>query len=565
MADNLPGGSTVSNFIIWHDGNDKALLKKIILTGDIISQWEYDVDQNVVINSQVQNDSHEHTFANLLAKPTTLDGYGITDGVHEGDVVTLSGDVIGSAAFDSNGNVNINGQVQNDSHTHEWVNLTSRPTTIAGFGITDGVQEGDTVTLTGDVTGTANFDTNGDITLSTTVGDNSHLHSFSNITALPTTLAGYGITDGVHEGDTITLAGDVTGTADFDNNGNMTISVAVGNDTHTHAFSNLTSRPTTVAGYGITDAVQEGDSVTLIGDVTGTTTFDSSGNITLNATVGNNSHTHDFSNITTRPTTLAGYGITDAVHEGDTITLTGDVTGTASFDSNGNISMVTTTAGGDFYDTTTSDARYLRTDYSNNQSMSGSLTIVNGDSVNNTAPSLYISNKRNIAGAYGILLEMDGEGDGVSGEDVLLDLRANTDGTAVTILDRKVVVFGDGDTFFSANVTVANTLSAGTITETSALKYKENISTIDNSLDILQKLNGVHYEWKDTSKKDIGFIADEVLEILPELVHLEDGEVQGMNYGKLTAVLVNGINELTDTVKELTLRVKELETINEGA
>ena len=103
----------------------------------------------------------------------------------------------------------------------------------------------------------------------------------------------------------------------------------------------------------------------------------------------------------------------------------------------------------------------------------------------------------------------------------------------------------------SGDLTVTNNLSAGTITETSARKYKEDISTIDNSLDILQELNGVHYRWKESQVKDIGFIADDVLEILPELVTLKDGEIEGMNYGKLTAVLVNGVKELTQRVKYL--------------
>ena len=77
---------------------------------------------------------------------------------------------------------------------------------------------------------------------------------FAQIGSKPTTIAGYGITDGVQEGDSVTLTGDVTGTATFDTDGNVSITTIVGNDTHTHAFSNITGKPTTIAGYGITDA-----------------------------------------------------------------------------------------------------------------------------------------------------------------------------------------------------------------------------------------------------------------------------------------------------------------------
>lgn len=53
---------------------------------------------------------------------------------------------------------------------------------------------------------------------------------------------------------TISLSGDATGSVNFDGSANADIVVTVGNDTHTHTFSNLTEKPTTLSGYGITDA-----------------------------------------------------------------------------------------------------------------------------------------------------------------------------------------------------------------------------------------------------------------------------------------------------------------------
>ena len=55
-------------------------------------------------------------------------------------------------------------------------------------------------------------------------------------------------------GRTISLSGDATGSVSFDGSANVDVVVTVGNDTHTHAFGNLTSKPTTLAGYGLTDA-----------------------------------------------------------------------------------------------------------------------------------------------------------------------------------------------------------------------------------------------------------------------------------------------------------------------
>lgn len=57
---------------------------------------------------------------------------------------------------------------------------------------------------------------------------------------------------------TVTLQGNVTGTANATmtdmGNATVTVTTTVANDSHTHTFSNLTSKPTTVSGYGITDA-----------------------------------------------------------------------------------------------------------------------------------------------------------------------------------------------------------------------------------------------------------------------------------------------------------------------
>ena len=76
--------------------------------------------------------AHTHTFASLTSKPTTLAGYGITD----------------AAA---------------SSHTHTFASLTSKPTTIAGYGITD--------------------------------------VNWTNVASKPTTVAGFGITDGITDAD----------------------------------------------------------------------------------------------------------------------------------------------------------------------------------------------------------------------------------------------------------------------------------------------------------------------------------------------------------------------------
>lgn len=62
----------------------------------------------------------------------------------------------------------------------------------------------------------------------------------------------------------IALTGDVTGTVNFDGSANASMVTAVGNDSHLHAFANLTSKPTTVSGYGITDAYTKTEVQTVL-------------------------------------------------------------------------------------------------------------------------------------------------------------------------------------------------------------------------------------------------------------------------------------------------------------
>ena len=54
---------------------------------------------------------------------------------------------------------------------------------------------------------------------------------------------------------TISLGGDLSGSVSIDGTSDVTLTAAVANDSHTHAFANITGKPTTLAGYGITDSL----------------------------------------------------------------------------------------------------------------------------------------------------------------------------------------------------------------------------------------------------------------------------------------------------------------------
>ena len=74
-------------------------------------------------------------------------------------------------------------------------------------------------------------------------------------------------------------------------------------------------------------------------------------------------------------------------------------------------------------------------------------------------------------------------------------------------------------------------------------------------------MRGVYYNKIDDpdKTKEIGFIAQEVNEVLPEAVtYAEDVDQYGVKYGNVTALLVEAVKELSDQVKDLKAELKEL-------
>ena len=102
--------------------------------------------------------------------------------------------------------------------------------------------------------------------------------------------------------------------------------------------------------------------------------------------------------------------------------------------------------------------------------------------------------------------------------------------------------------------------ATGNVTAYSDARLKTDVNTINNALGICGKLRGVSYKWIANGKPSIGVIAQEVEEILPEVVLTnvttdpntgKTTEVKSVDYGKIVGVLINAINELKAEIEEL--------------
>jgi hypothetical protein len=91
----------------------------------------------------------------------------------------------------------------------------------------------------------------------------------------------------------------------------------------------------------------------------------------------------------------------------------------------------------------------------------------------------------------------------------------------------------------------------------SDIRLKENIKPIESALDKVSKLQGVTFDWKNKSedildiKEDIGFIAQDVQKVLPELVRENDNGMLSMRHQGITPILLEAIKELKAEIEEL--------------
>ncbi len=118
-------------------------------------------------------------------------------------------------------------------------------------------------------------------------------------------------------------------------------------------------------------------------------------------------------------------------------------------------------------------------------------------------------------------------------------------------------------TFDGSTLAVTGAITAtGDITafSSSDKNLKENISNIENAVDKVSKINGVYYNWTFEAQeknshfgkeKEIGVIAQDVEEVLPEIVATRDDGTKAVKYERLCALLIESVKELKKEIEEL--------------
>lgn len=120
-----------------------------------------------------------------------------------------------------------------------------------------------------------------------------------------------------------------------------------------------------------------------------------------------------------------------------------------------------------------------------------------------------------------------------------------------------IVTAAGGSTAKTSSTKVYFNPSTGTLYSTlfqaiSDQTVKKDITLITNGLETVNKLNGVEFNWVDNGKPSAGVIAQELENVLPNLISIGDNELKSVNY-------LGIIGYLIEAIKELNLKVEKLE------
>jgi hypothetical protein len=110
--------------------------------------------------------------------------------------------------------------------------------------------------------------------------------------------------------------------------------------------------------------------------------------------------------------------------------------------------------------------------------------------------------------------------------------------------------------------------STGDIVAYSDARKKKNIVTIDGALDLISRIRGVYYNRIDVeelnvnpNKRQIGVIAQEVNEVLPEVVtYAADVDEYGVQYGNFAGLFIEAIKEQQTIIDNQNARIADLES-----
>lgn len=180
--------------------------------------------------------------------------------------------------------------------------------------------------------------------------------------------------------------------------------------------------------------------------------------------------------------------------------------------------------------------------------IAGDNAVFRMDRPRNTAAFLLVRTDEsgNVLKTFVVGTNADGSN---SGEFIINDLATDVIGAGT----RRMTIANDGSVVFTGSVTAADYLTPSSRT------LKDNVKTYDNALETVKKLRGVSFNWKDSGKPSVGLIAEEVDQVIPEVVAHNDKDATGVNYSSLVGVLVEAVKEQQGLIQEQQKAIQDLQ------
>ena len=106
-----------------------------------------------------------------------------------------------------------------------------------------------------------------------------------------------------------------------------------------------------------------------------------------------------------------------------------------------------------------------------------------------------------------------------------------------------------------------------TLSDPLSCRLKKNIQSIESGLQKILSLQGVTFQWKENESsqqtdRQLGFIAQEVESIFPELVQVDSDGMRTMNYTGLIAPMIEAIKEQQKQIAIFSIRLEEQQNNN---
>ena len=198
-------------------------------------------------------------------------------------------------------------------------------------------------------------------------------------------------------------------------------------------------------------------------------------------------------------------------------------------------------------------------------SLGGSVTLTNAGVTSNVAGTGI-----SVSGATGaVTITNTGVTSNVAGTGVTVSGATG----AVTISIGQAVATSSDVRFNSLGVGMAASATAGRIDATNDIvaysssdrRFKNNIKAIEKPLDKINKISGNTFDWNEETKiehgyegNDVGVIAQEIEEVLPQLVQTRESGYKAVKYDKLVALLIEGIKEQQIQINDMKIEIENL-------